>query len=241
MLFLFLNNLTHSFIYSLSLVALKQIKALASDPTHKKHFHLLELFAHGTYADYKQDSSKFPSNLNPAIIKKLKILSVVTMAASNKQLDYATLMDRLDMGDVRELEDLLIECIYAKLIVAKLDQQSSQLKVKRVSGRDPSDLDIANMCQKFDQLGNTVDNMLLQVDKQAKEATNDYNIEKLKRKELKDKIDDLKKKKRAAIMGLSSSKNNSGSGGWANVDSNGGGMNGDDDMAAAIEASRKEY
>jgi len=165
--------------------ALAQIKSLANDSTHKKHFLLLELFAHGTYADYKQDMSKFPPSLHPSIIKKLKMLSVVTMAASNKHLDYSQLMERLDLGDVRELEDLLIECIYAGIVVGRLDQQSSQLKIERVSGRDPSDLDIVNMCQKLDHWGLTVDNMILQVDTTSKQAANEYDVAKMKKTALK--------------------------------------------------------
>lgn len=54
------------------LLAIPQIKNLANDPTHKNHYHLLELFAHGTYKDYISDQSKFPSNLSPLILKKIK-------------------------------------------------------------------------------------------------------------------------------------------------------------------------
>ena len=129
--------------------------------------------------------SKFPPSLHPSIIKKLKMLSVVTMAASNKHLDYSQLMERLDLGDVRELEDLLIECIYAGIVVGRLDQQSSQLKIERVSGRDPSDLDIVNMCQKLDHWGLTVDNMILQVDTTSKQAANEYDVAKMKKTALK--------------------------------------------------------
>ena len=113
------------------------------------------------------------------------MLSVVTMAASNKHLDYSQLMERLDLGDVRELEDLLIECIYADIVVGRLDQQSSQLKIERVSGRDPSDLDIVNMCQKLDHWGLTVDNMILQVDTTSKQAANEYDVAKMKKTALK--------------------------------------------------------
>ena len=129
--------------------------------------------------------AKFPPSLHPSIIKKLKMLSVVTMAASNKHLDYSQLMERLDLGDVRELEDLLIECIYAGIVVGRLDQQSSQLKIERVSGRDPSDLDIVNMCQKLDQWGLTVDNMILQVETTSKQAANEYDVAKMKKTALK--------------------------------------------------------
>jgi len=167
------------------------------------------------------------------------MLSVVTMAASNKHLEYTVLMERLDLADVRELEDLLIECIYAEIIVGRLDQQSSQLKVVRVSARDPSDLDIASMCEKLDRWGLAVDNMIAHVDNEATIATDQYETEKLKVQALKDQVDQLKKTKsnQISVGGKSSS-----SGGWAGGSSgmsSGGG--GDGGMAAALAASRRDF
>lgn len=45
--------------------------------------------------------------------KKLKHLTIVTMAISNKCIGYSDLLEQLDIGCVRELEDLIIESIYA--------------------------------------------------------------------------------------------------------------------------------
>lgn len=45
--------------------------------------------------------------------KKLKHLTIVTMAISNKCIAYSDLLEQLDIGCVRELEDLIIESIYA--------------------------------------------------------------------------------------------------------------------------------
>ena len=233
-----------SIVHSLSLLtaALPQIKALANDPTHKKHFHLLELFAHGTYADFTQDPSKFPQYLREKddMMQKLKMLTVVTMAASNKNLDYSYLMESLDLGDVRELEDLLIECIYAEIVVGRLDQQSSQLKVQRVVGRDPSDLDIANMCEKLERWNVTVDSMIIKVDDETKKANNNYEIAKIKKQALKDQIDSLKqeKQKEMASGGGGSTKQGGGVGGQSPGAS---GWTADDDMAAALAASRNEF
>ena len=218
--------------------AIPQIKTLANDPTHKNHYHLLELFAHGTYKDYISDESKFPSNLSPLILKKLKMLSVVTMGSANKNLEYDVLMKSLDLNDVRELEDLLIECIYAGIIVGRLDQQKSQLKIERVAGRDPSDLDIANMCEKLEKWGLAVENMIEHVDSEAKIATDIYDMKKLKINELKENVSALKSEKEVTMGGNKSSAISS-NGGWAgnSVTSERGG----DDMAAALAASRVEF
>lgn len=45
--------------------------------------------------------------------KKLKHLTIVTMAISDKCIGYSNLLEQLDIGCVRELEDLIIESIYA--------------------------------------------------------------------------------------------------------------------------------
>jgi COP9 signalosome complex subunit 7 len=161
------------------------------------------------------------------------------MAASNKNLDYSYLMESLDLGDVRELEDLLIECIYAEIVVGRLDQQSSQLKVQRVVGRDPSDLDIANMCEKLERWSVSVDSMIVKVDCAAKEAENEYGVAKMKSQALKDQVHSLKKKKETEIAnGSGSTKQGGGAG---RLSSGASGWSGDDDMAAALAASRNEF
>ena len=105
---------------------------------------VLRLFAHGTWGDYKcsnqplecfqyicasatlsyffflfyqriplGNASRIPQ-LSPDQILKLKQLTVLTLAESNKVLPYDTLMVELDVTNVRELEDFLInDCMYA--------------------------------------------------------------------------------------------------------------------------------
>ena len=42
--------------------------------------------------------------LSPAALKKLKHLTVVSLAAKNKRIPYKVLQEQLDMGNLRELE-----------------------------------------------------------------------------------------------------------------------------------------
>lgn len=76
-------------------------------------------------------------------LTKLRQLSIVTYASQHKELTYAKLMQELDVGSVRELEDLIIECVYQGLIFARLDQQRGVVEVQYASSRDigPADLD----------------------------------------------------------------------------------------------------
>jgi len=51
-------------------------------------------------------------------------------------LPYARLLSELDMGSVRELEDLIIDAIYQEIVRGKLDQKEQQFEVEFTMGRD---------------------------------------------------------------------------------------------------------
>jgi COP9 signalosome complex subunit 7 len=52
--------------------------------------------------------------LTPVMEKKLKHLTILTLATQKKTLPYDDLMNELDLKkNVRHLEDLIIEAIYA--------------------------------------------------------------------------------------------------------------------------------
>ncbi|KAM0833759.1 hypothetical protein ACQ4PT_064072 [Festuca glaucescens] len=97
---------------------------------------LLRLFAYGTLKDYKSNSSTLPALL-PEQARKLKQLSVLTLAESTKVLPYDQLMQELDVSNVRELEDFLInECMYSGIVKGKLDQLRRCFEVQFAAGRD---------------------------------------------------------------------------------------------------------
>lgn len=68
--------------------------------------------------------------------RKLRLLTVVSLAEQSKLLPYTLLMQELQIDNVRELEDLVIEGISAGVIQGKLDQKSSHFEVDYVIGRD---------------------------------------------------------------------------------------------------------
>lgn len=51
-------------------------------------------------------------------------------------IPYSTLLRELDLRNLRELEDLIIEVVYADIIRGKLDQKNNQLEVDYAIGRD---------------------------------------------------------------------------------------------------------
>ena len=64
------------------------------------------------------------------------MISVGDCAQRAKVLAYAELMAELDLERVRELEDLIIDCIYSELVQGQLDQLRQQFHVVSCYGRD---------------------------------------------------------------------------------------------------------
>ncbi|XP_019898142.2 COP9 signalosome complex subunit 7b isoform X2 [Esox lucius] len=67
---------------------------------------------------------------------KLRHLTIVNLAANMQVIPYAWLLRDLEVGSVRQLEDLVIEAVYANVIRCKLDQSQLQLEVDACLGRD---------------------------------------------------------------------------------------------------------
>ncbi|XP_003392123.1 PREDICTED: COP9 signalosome complex subunit 7b-like, partial [Amphimedon queenslandica] len=66
-------------------------------------------------------------------------------------LSYSTLLEELEVNNVRELEDLIIEAIYRNILHAKLDQSNHQLEIDSFIGRDIQLEQLDNMLDKLDQ------------------------------------------------------------------------------------------
>merc|ERR1712165_230231 len=115
------------------LLDMPNIQELAN--SHPQYHTLLNIFAYGTISDYRQNRESLP-DLTPAMEKKLRHLTIVSLANTNKCISYDTLLKELEMKSLRELEDVIIEVIYADIIHGKLDQQEHQLEVDYAIGRD---------------------------------------------------------------------------------------------------------
>ncbi|KAJ0105267.1 hypothetical protein Patl1_18421 [Pistacia atlantica] len=121
------------------------------------YFELLRLFAHGTWTDYKNMVMQ-PVYHSWYRFKwlKLKQLSVLTLAESNKVLSYDQLLQELEVANVRELEDFLInECMYVGIVKGKLDHSRRSFEVESftlvqfVAGRDLRHGQLDSMMQKL--------------------------------------------------------------------------------------------
>ena len=101
-----------------SVIALSQPNTAQQQHFHKYH-NLLELFAHGTYSDWSQNKANYP-DLSPVSTTKLRHLSIVSLARGRRTISYSVLCESLGVGNVRQLEDLIIEAFYADIVKGKL-------------------------------------------------------------------------------------------------------------------------
>ncbi|KAK9904924.1 hypothetical protein WJX75_005723 [Coccomyxa subellipsoidea] len=117
------------------LLDLPNVKELEKSECSKAH-QLLQLFAYGTWSDYKGNIGSLPG-LNDQQLLKLRQLTVVSIAESKKSIAYGELLQQLELGNIRELEDLLItDCFHSGIVKGKLDQRAQRLTVHESIARD---------------------------------------------------------------------------------------------------------
>lgn len=140
-------------------LSLPNVSALSGDASASQtdrekclqSYNTLELFAYGTYHDYINNKSNY-IELSDIMQNKLKQLSVISMAETSKVIPYADLQEALEISEIRALEDLLIETIYAGLISAKLNQLDSVVRVQSTVGRDVKPQDISVLIEQLTAL-----------------------------------------------------------------------------------------
>lgn len=120
----------NTFVFA-ELLQAPQIQALRESADHSPYLTHLEIFSHGTYADYSA-SSNLPA-LNDQQTLKLRQLSLLTLAKNPPNLSYAALQKSLGLPSARALEDLVISAIYAELLSAQLDPFNQTVHVSSVS------------------------------------------------------------------------------------------------------------
>lgn len=165
------------------LLDMPNIKELENSQ-HAVYWNTLNLFAYGTYKQYLGSREKF-LDLTPTQKKKLQHLTIVTLAEKTKCIPYSILLEELDIKNVRDLEDLIIEAVYADIIQGKLDQKNSQLEVDYAGlGRDVTPADAHAVAETLAAWGQTCDTVLACIEQQVIRANN----EKQKATSHKDKI-----------------------------------------------------
>ncbi|XP_046851585.1 COP9 signalosome complex subunit 7b-like [Xenia sp. Carnegie-2017] len=134
-----------------------------------KYWTLLNIFAYGKYSDYKANINYLPK-LSPAQTMKLQHLTIISLASESKNISYKVLLKELDISNVRDLEDLIIEAIYADVIHGKLDQKNNQLEVEFSIGRDIKSENIPSIINVLLEWCSSCENVLHGIENQIKRS-----------------------------------------------------------------------
>lgn len=172
------------------LLDMPNVQALEANE-HKPYLDLLKIFAYETYPVYKRNAATLPP-LSPQMLTKLRQLTIVSLSAEHKVIPYATLLQQLDIANLRELEDLIIECIYQELIKGKLDQKTKQLEVDFAIGRDIPREKIDHMMNVLSNWVQRSELMLKSIMESVDYAKNVHEVNRKERAEFEQKLDTVK-------------------------------------------------
>lgn len=160
---------------------------------HAYAWELLQLFAYGTWADFRAAAHRLPP-LQPQQVLKLKQLTVMTLAEKAKVVPYDVLMAELHVTNVRELEDLLInDCMYAGIVRGKLDQRRRCFEVQFSAGRDlrPGQLD--NLISTLSNWQGSAERLLTTIQEKIKWADSESESHARHRKKVEDRAADIRR------------------------------------------------
>ncbi|XP_008651516.1 COP9 signalosome complex subunit 7 isoform X5 [Zea mays] len=181
---LVLEATSHPALFAFSeLLALPALSMLAGTQ-YSSSLDLLRLFAYGTLKDYKNNSGSLPALL-PDQVRKLKQLSVLTLAESTKILPYDQLMQELDVSN--------------GIVRGKLDQLRRCFEVQFAAGRDLTPDQLNNMIEILSDWLGTSDSLLHQIQEKIKWADTMSDVNKKHQKEFEDRVEEAKKSIKADI------------------------------------------
>ena len=75
-------------------------------------------------------------SLSHSQLTKIRQLTLVELASRSRSLPFSTLLASLELSSIRDLENLIIECLYSDLLKARINQRRQILEVDNVVGRD---------------------------------------------------------------------------------------------------------
>jgi len=156
------------------------------------HYNLLNLFAYGIYRDFKESSGNLPE-LSPVQVKKLRHLTIVSLATKTKCIPYSVLLQELDMKNLRELEDLIIEAIYADVIRGKLDQKNQQLEVDYAIGRDIQPEAVTEIVSVLQEWCTSCETVLKGIENQISKANSHRETQNKIKQQVEQEVTNIKK------------------------------------------------
>jgi COP9 signalosome complex subunit 7 len=170
------------------------------DDNAKQHWELLNIFAYGTYADFKSKQDKLSLvKLTKVQETKLKQLTIVSLASKNRVIPYSVLQTELDVSNVRELEDLIIDSIYQGLLTGKLDQAKSEVQVDETFGRDIKGQDVKKLFSTLDNWAASSDSLMKLIEERLTWASKETKRASQHKDDFAKKLEEMKTAVKAAM------------------------------------------
>ena len=123
----------------------------------------LDLFSYGMYNDYIKDTTMFLPLADSQIFKlrQLTVMSTVQKFAFQKTpiIPYQEFQQALGLANGRQVEEVLISCIYAGVMGAKLCQKTNSLKLdpaKVLHTRDVPQSQVPRMMEQLQAMRKTI-------------------------------------------------------------------------------------
>lgn len=204
--------LDHSSVFVFGeLLDCANVQALAGAPESQKLVELLRIFAYGTYPDYKARKAELPE-LSQAQQRKLQLLTVVSLATKDKYIKFCDLQVALDVSSARELEDLIIECVYQNLIVGKMDQERGCLIVESSACRDCREQDIDYIIETLTTWHDSAQKIIGNLDDMVQYSHESYEKHKSTREELEKRVQSTRESLKEGDTGMKASGDSGGGG-----------------------------
>ncbi|KIW09046.1 uncharacterized protein PV09_00937 [Verruconis gallopava] len=120
----------NTFVFA-ELLHMPNIHALRGSDEYSPHYKLLEIFAWGTWTDYK-DANGLPQ-LSPQQAQKLRLLSLLPLASRQASLTYSSLQSALSLDSPQALESLITTAIYSNIVIGTLDPAHQVVNITSVA------------------------------------------------------------------------------------------------------------
>jgi COP9 signalosome complex subunit 7 len=120
------------------------------------------------------------------------LLQLTNLPALWQIIPYATLQEKLDINNVRDLEDLVIDCIYQGLLTGKLDQKQSILSVDETFGRDVPKESLPQLAEVLRSWSAQADVLLKNIEDRLAWAQKENEVAKKHKEEFSKKMDEMK-------------------------------------------------
>jgi COP9 signalosome complex subunit 7 len=157
----------HIFVFG-EILELECVQRLRGTPEESTLL-LLEVFAYGSVADYVQQRETLPV-LPETALRKLRQLTLISLASRSKSLAYEELFEALQLSSVRELEDLVIASTYQGLVRGKLNHAERRLEVQGASARDVTPAELDSMIERLGSWCDRSESLMVALEAASAEA-----------------------------------------------------------------------